>query len=153
MAAVIPFVIAGLQIVGGIQKGRAAEAQAEGQARQQEFNARIAAENAQTVKGQTQAQLEKADRERRIRVGANIAAGQAAGTGGSLDILQSSAAQEELNLLTIKSEGLLKEREFGIEESLGRASAFNIRQQGKASKAAAVLGGVSKGVSTATGAF
>ena len=153
---------AGLQVVGGIKQGQAAEVQAEGQARQLQaqadadrYNAEIARQNAGIVEGQTQAELDKADRERRIRQGRAIASGGASGVGIESfgDILQSSAAQEELDLLTIKSEGLLRQRDFTTQSTLLESSAANsigqigaVKAAGKASKTAAIIGGVSRGL-------
>lgn len=139
------------------QESAAREAQLEADAQADEFNARIARENAALVGKQTAAQLEQADRDRRLRVGANIASGGASGIGQSFDILQSSAAQEELNLLNIQSEGLLKQRSFQQSASLDTASAKNKRNQkplvrsaGKAKSATAVLSGLSSGATSAS---
>ncbi len=126
----------------------AQESQFRAQAEADRFNAEIARQNAEIVKGQTAAEVEKADRDRRLRLGANIARAGATGIGieSSFDILQSSASQEELNLLTIKSEGLLKERQFLTSAQLKGAAATSATQQagltrtaGRVSKAASVL--------------
>ena len=164
MAAALPFISLGMQVFGGLQQqnaGRAEaaaqQAQLSAQAQANEFNANVARENAKIVEGQTAAALSKADRERRMRLGANIAAGGASGTGVSSagDILQSNSAQEELNLLTIKSEGLLKERSYLQNAALDDASALNTRNQiplvksaAKSKSAAALLSGISGGISS-----
>lgn len=148
-------------LVGGVVSGNAAQAQAEAQANQlkaqadaDRFNRQIALQNIEIVKGQTQAEFDKADRERRLRLGANIAAG------ASTDVLSSNATQEALNLLTIRSEGLLREREFQTQANLLESSARSADSQvssviaaGKASKSAAILGGVSSAFSAGTQGF
>lgn len=164
MGGALPFISFGLQLIGGIQEANAAEADTQAQIRQLEaqaaadrFNADIAAQNAEIVEGQTRAELEKADRERRLRLGANIASSGGSGVGmdSALDILQDNAAQEELNLLTIESEGLLRQREFTTQEELLRASASNtanqvplVRSAGRSSRASSVISGVSSGISS-----
>lgn len=135
----------------------AQQAQLQAQADAYAFNAKVNAENAKIAEGQTQAALDKADRERRIRLGRNIASGGASGTGLESfgDILQSSAAQEELNLLTIKSEGLLKQRSFLQGAALDTAASQNtanqiplVKSASKAKGATALLGGVSSAFSS-----
>lgn len=160
----LPFIAMGAQVLGGIAQSNAIkaetaaqQAQLQAQADADAFNASVARENAQIVEGQTQAELEKADRERRIRMGRARASGGASGVGIDSfgDILQSSAAQEELNLLTIESEGLLKKRSFEQTAALDTASSQNrlnqiplVKKAGKARSAAAILGGISSGAST-----
>ena len=166
-ALVLAGVAAAAGVASGIQAGNAAESQANAQANQLQaqanadrYNAEIAGQNAGVVAGQTEAQLDRADRERRLRMGTARAAGGASGIGleNFGDILQSSAAQEELNLLTIQSEGALREREFTTGASLLNTSAQNsinqisgVKAAGKASKTAAILGGVSKGLGSFSG--
>lgn len=151
-------------LLSGAQQARAADIQTQAQVQQLEaqaaadrYNQQIAQQNVEIVKGQTQAELEKADRERRLRVGANIAAGGASGVGQMTDILYNNAAQEELNLLTIENEGLLRERNYASQANLLGASAANtaaqipeIKAAGKTSKAASILGGVSSGLGMAS---
>lgn len=78
-----------------------------------EFNAAQARRDAEQTRLQTEADVERADRERRLRLGANIAKGAARGIGQPLDILRDNAAQEELNILTIKNRGGLTHRSTG----------------------------------------
>lgn len=158
----LPFIAIGAQVLGGISQSNAIkaetaaqQAQLQAQADADAFNASVARENAQIVEQQTTAELEKADRERRIRIGKNIASGGASGVGQPLDLLMSSAAEEELNLLTIQSEGLLKQRSFEQTAALDTASSKNrlnqipmVKSAGKARSASAILGGISSGVST-----
>jgi hypothetical protein len=162
LAPILPFIGIGSQVLGGLQQANAAKAEGRAQAAQLQaqadayaFNANVARENAKIVEGQTAAALNKADRERRIRLGKNIAAGGASGVGldSFSDILQSSSAQEELNLLTIKSEGLLKERSYLQNAALDDASSLNTRNQiplvkaaTKSKSAANIIGGISGGI-------
>jgi hypothetical protein len=166
MAQALPFISLGMQVIGGLQQQRAVQAESAGQqaqlaaqAQASEFNARVARENAAIVEGQTKAATDKANRERVLRLGANIASAGASGTGldSAMDILQSNSAQEELNLLTLKSEGLLKQRSYLQNASLDDASAANTRNQiplvksaGKAKSAAGVLTGLSSGIQSAS---
>lgn len=158
-------IFSGLSSAGAAGDNAAAQqAQLQAQADTASFNASVSRENAKIVEQQTASELQRADRERRLRVGANIASAGASGIGiGSLlDTMQSSAAQEELNLLTIESEGLLKKRSFEQNASLDGASSKNtlnqipmVKKAGKTRSASAILGGISSGVSTAKsmGAF
>ncbi|TXH10048.1 MAG: hypothetical protein E6R04_06350 [Spirochaetes bacterium] len=166
MAQALPFIGIGLQLIGAVQnanaarvEGAAQQAQLEAQASASRFNAEVAKQNAAITAEQTKANLEKADRERRIRLGRNVAAASASGTGaGSFgDILQSSSAQEELNLLTIRSEGLLKERSYLQNAALDTASAQNalnqvplVKSAAKTKSASAILSGISSGINTAS---
>lgn len=162
LAPILPFVGIGMQVLGGIQQANAVkaetaaqQAQLQAQANAYKFNADVARQNAAIVEGQTKAEVEKADRERRMRLGRNIAAagGSGSGIGGAMDLLQSSAAQEELNLLTIKSEGLLKQRSYLNNAALDTASAGNtlnqiplVKKAGAAKSAAGIIGGISSGI-------
>lgn len=126
------------------------------------YNEAVARQNVDITRGQTEAQLEKAGRARRLRAGATIARGGAGMglTGSILDVMQDNAAQEELNMLTIESEGALKERDFTSQATLLKAQQTNIAGQiplvkkaGRTSQAASILGGVSTAFSNAMGAF
>ena len=138
-------------------EGAAQQAQLQAQSDAYAFNANVARENAKIVEGQTASALEKADRERRVRLGKNVASAGASGSGfGSFgDILQSSNAQEELNLLTIKSDGLLRQRSYLQNAALDDASSLNTRNQipgvkkaASSKSASGIIGGISSGIST-----
>lgn len=140
---------AALGAVSAISASRAKETQLRGQAQAAEFNQRIAEQNVEISRGQTDAQLETADRERRLRIGANIAAAGATGgvTGSTLDILQDNVTQENLNILTIQQEGLLKERSLalggqlqGQTAQLARAQTPGVRTAGTLKAASTILG-------------
>jgi hypothetical protein len=123
---------------GKIQQGRAAKQAAD-------YNATIARQNAETTKQQTQAALDKQDRERRLRLGANIAASGASGVGMESfgDIMASSAMQEELDMLTIESEGLLRSRDFEAQANMYDVQGRNAMSQAIIGAGSSVLGGVS----------
>lgn len=124
--------------LGGLASFRSS--QAEEQAAK--ANARIAEQNAETTRQQNDVALERQDRESRLRKGSAIAAAGASGTGISSfgDILQSSAAQEELDLLTLKSEGILRENDFVNDASLSKSKAKSAKQQGQLGAASSILG-------------
>ena len=146
---------AGTKFLGGIAQANAQQSQYAAQARAAEYNAQIARQNAATVQSQTEAQLETQDRERRLRLGASMAAAGASGldTSGFGDILSSSAAQEQLDLLTLQSEGMLKKRGFESEAAMQSATAQSIKSQAKLSKAASVMSGISSMASMGAGGF
>ena len=129
----------GLQAFGKVQEGRAAKQSAD-------YNAAIARQNAETTKQQTQAALDKQDRERRLRLGANIAASGASGVGMESfgDIMASSAMQEELDMLTLESEGLLKARDYEASANLYKAEGSNAMSSAIIGAGSSVLGGVNK---------
>jgi len=126
------------QAIGAIQQGQAAKAEAD-------YNAQIAEQNAAITRQQTEAAVDKQDRERRLRAGAARAGAGASGIGIESfgDVLSSSAMQEELDLLTLKSDGLLQERNFKNEATLSRTRGKNAQKQGYMKAASAVLGGAS----------
>ncbi len=99
------------------------------QAQASEYNARIARENAAIAESNTAAEVARADRERRLRTGANIAAAGGSGSLSFMDIAMDNAAQEELNILTIKQQGLLKQRSFQQQAGLLDFEAQGARSQ------------------------
>ena len=144
IASGLGLVASGLGGLVAIQQGNVASNAAKA-------NARIADNNAETTRQQTAVAVDKQDRERRLRTGSAIAGAGASGVGVQSfgDVLSSSAAQEELDLLTLKSEGLLKENDFLTDASLSRSKAKNAKTQGKLKAASSVLGGTSNFMSKA----
>lgn len=126
------------QAFGKIQEGRAAKQSADD-------NAAVSRQNAERVRQQTEAQKETQDRERRLRLGANIAAGGASGVGIESfgDVLSSSAMQEELDLLTLESEGLLRSRDFETQAELQKLQGRQALSSSIIGAGSTVLGGVS----------
>ena len=104
----------------------AQEAQIKAQAQADAFNADIMERNARIVEGQTQAAIEKEDRQKRLRLGNQIAQGSVGGLSGSaLDIIRDNTEQEVLNILTIKQQGLLESQSLKEQAALTRASGSN----------------------------
>ena len=132
-----------LQAVGVVQ-------QSEAQARASEFNARVAREKAQLQKAQTAADVERQRRESRLRLGAVRAAAGAQGgiTGSALDIIASSAVQEELDILNIQQAGQVAEQDILTGARLDVLEAEQARTAGKIGAASQILGGVTSAVRT-----
>jgi hypothetical protein len=125
-------------IVGTLSSANAAQGQAD-------YQSKVAQQNANTVAQQTAANAEAQDRQNRLRRGANIAAAGASGVGTDSfgDILQNNAALEQLDMLTIQSEGLLQQRNFESEASLATARGKSARTSGYIGAASSILGGAS----------
>lgn len=151
-------IVSGVSTIGSIFSGmgqnaaeeEAAIAQQQAAANAAAFNAEIARKNAAIEESKTQAELEKADREKRLRLGGNIASAGASGmsfSGSSLiDILSDNAAQEELNIGTIKQQGFLAKQNYLQQAGLYNASAANaagqisgIKKAGKYKTASSIL--------------
>lgn len=128
-----------ISAVGAISSGNAAKSQAD-------YQAKVAENNAITVGQQTAANVEAQDRDRRLRRGANFASAGASGVGIDSfgDILQQNAALEQLDILTIQSEGLLQQQNFESEASLAKARGKSARTAGYIGAASSILGGASK---------
>lgn len=115
-----------LSALGSMQEGQAAQQSAA-------YNAAVARQNAQVAEYQTKQNLEKQDRERRLRMGAMRAAQGGSGVRTSGDLFASSAAQEELDLMTIASEGALKKQGY-------QSTAMLESMKGKSAKRAGYIG-------------
>lgn len=121
MAAALPFIAvasAGMQMLGTIQQSNAAQAASNA-------NARIAENNAAQIASQTVAAEEKQRREATLRAGAARAAAVSQGRGlsSSTDVLADNAAQEELDILTLRHSGLLQQTAQLQNATLDRANA------------------------------
>lgn len=155
-----------LDVFSGFSQAAGIEAQARGAIQSQqaeaaaaEYNQKIAMQNAGIIDQQTQSQLDVQDRQRRLRAGTALANAGASGVGieSFSDTFSSNAAQEELDLLTIASEGNLKSSQYrqqatllGMTKDSSLAQIPFIRSGAKAGKTAAVISGISQGVKTAT---
>lgn len=120
--------------------------QSESEARAAEFNANVARRNAGIQETQTQADIERGRREARVRQGsARAAAGALGGLQGSaLDILASNAAQQELDIMTVKQQGALRKQALLEGSQLDIFRAQTSRQAGKLGSAAAMLRGTAQ---------
>lgn len=162
MTAALPFVSLGLSFLGGMQQRNAVEAQGQAAIQQQRaqaqadvYNRQISLQNADTVKQQTTAQLETQEKQKRLRAGQAIANAGASGIGieNFEDVFRSNSAEEELDLLTIQSEGALKANQYIQQANLygmsGQAALDQvpyIKSATRSSKAASVISGVSSGI-------
>ena len=128
----------GLQAISAIKEGQAASAEAK-------YTSQVADRNAQISQQQTEQALETQDRERRLRRGAAMASAGASGVGIESfgDILSSSAAQEEMDLLNIKNEGLLQQQNFQSESAFAKAKGKQAKSNSYLKAGAAILGGAS----------
>lgn len=111
-----------------------------------EANARIARENANIAYSQTQADIEKQHRAALLRKGSNTAAAGASGLGigSKFDILSDNAAQEELDILTLKHAGQLKQNAYLQEAGLDTASTKAKKRAFLPGQAATALTGAAK---------
>ena len=125
-------------VLGALQQGQAASAQAD-------YQASVANRNAEISRVQTEQRLETQDRERRLRRGAAMAAGGASGVGVESfgDILSSSAVQEEMDLLNIKQQGLLQAQNFESEARFAKMQGKQAKTASYMSAGTKLLGGAS----------
>lgn len=132
---------------GAITQGVGAIRESRGEAQAAEFNADVAGQNAILARQQA------AEEERRVRIQSRKSLGEArAGYGASgvtlegspLDVLEESAANAELDALTVRHQGRVKEASFRSQESLYRAQAKSARVGGYLSAASALLSGGGK---------
>lgn len=156
MAQALPFIAMGLQVAGAIQESRQEDANLKALAQAEERNSEISSRNQKITEQQTEANVEAADRQRRLRLGANIAAMGASGiSGGSgLDILDDNLTQETLDILNIRREGVLASQNYQIRSDTQLATARNYRAQ-RPSMATTIMKGASAGISSGykTGVF
>lgn len=136
MSGILDFAASGVQAQGQIQASEA-------QARASEFNAQVGQEKAGIQVTQTAADVARSQREGRARAGASRAAAGVLGGlhGSSLDILESNAVQEELDILTIKQKGSIAEKDLLTGARLDILEAANTRVAGKIGAASTVLRG------------
>ncbi len=139
MSGILDFAASGVQAAGQLQ-------QSESQARASEFNAQAGQEKAVIQVTQTAADVAKGRREGRARAGASRAAAGALGgiSGSALDILESSAVQEELDILTIRQQGAVAEKDLLTGARLDILEAKSTRAAGKVGAAATVIGGAAR---------
>ena len=113
----------GLGLVSTLQNANATRAA-------NKANAQIAENNAKIAESQTAAAVEKQRREGLLRQGAARAAAASRGTGigSAYDILADNAAQEELDVLTIKHQGLLRKTGYLQDAALETASGKAVKK-------------------------
>ena len=106
--------------------------QANAQAAASEYNAKVAEQNARVAEQQGKAEEDAARRDNRLRLGSNIASASASGRGMSAftDVLQDNAAQEELDILTIRQNAAMRKAGLLGTAALDRSSAKSARSAG-----------------------
>ena len=136
-----------MSAMSSIKEGQAASSEAK-------YQSTIADQNATRAREQTNADLETQDKDRRLRRGASVASAGASGVGVDSfgDVMASSAMQEQLDMLTIKSNGLLAERGFEADASLAKARGANAKSASYLSAATSIIGGASNLYSPSGGA-
>lgn len=121
MAAAVPFMMvagAAMSAMSALQQGKAAKAAAE-------YNASLAAQNAEAARDQTILQVRQADRESYLRLGAVRAAQGASGgkeAGSVLDVIADTASQNEVQRQDIVYRGALAQRGYTNTAALDRFS-------------------------------
>lgn len=121
--------------VGAISSGNAARAAGD-------YNAKLYAQNAEVTR---QRALVEENRQRRLatqRTGANVAAAGASGLlldGSALDILETNAAQEELDALMIRWNGETSANSLNAQGELARAQGQAAQRAGYLSAGATLL--------------
>lgn len=120
MAGALQIIGTAVSVIGALQQGQAARSAAQ-------YNAQVAAQNADIARSEAQMQAQQSARENYLRLGAIRAAqGHAGGTGSSgsvLDVLADTAAQGELEKQNILYSGELKARGYQNTASLDEFSA------------------------------
>lgn len=139
-------------VIGQIQQGRAREANLRYQAQLQEYNAKVAENEATLARQAAQADADTIDRRRKIFLAqqeANFASrGVTIGEGSTLDVLGDAAAEFELDRQNRLHEGELGRRRNLIIAEQDRANAAGLRAQGRdalTSGFTAGLGSLGKG--------
>lgn len=130
-----------LGAVSAIQQGNAANSAAK-------YNAAIAERNAVTARQQAAAEEDKQRRLAYMRLGNARAAYGASGVnleGSPLDVLEQSAAEEELDALTIRYQGDLTSRNYLEQAALDRAQGKNAKMAGYMGAGSAILLGAAQG--------
>ena len=150
VVAALPMILGAVgtaaMVVSGATQAAGIGQQARAQAQAAEFNAQAGQEKAGIQRTQTSADIERQKREARARQGAARAAAGASGSleGSSLDILESNAIQEELDILNIKQQGAVAEKDLLTGARLDILESKNARASGKLGSAAAILGTTAK---------
>lgn len=134
---VIGAIAAGVGAVGAISGGNRAKRAANARAKQARYQAAY-------TRDQTAAAMIRQNKESRRVLGAMRAAYGAAGVtveGSPLDVLAESAANAELDRLTIKYSGELKAKGFDTDAKMSEAEASAIGSASMFKAAGAILGG------------
>lgn len=131
---------AGVSAIGSIHQGQSQAAAAR-------FNAQVSEQNAQIVRQQAAEEESRARREGRRLLGRQRAAIGASGIqveGSPLDVLADTAAELELDALTVRHRGLLEALGLTQQASLDRARARSARTAGFIGAGASLLSGAAE---------
>lgn len=134
-ALVLAGVGTAVSAIGAVRQGQAASAAAD-------YNAQVARQNAVVASQQAAQQAALQQRQARQRIGAARAAYGAAGVrveGSPLDVLESSAANAELDRQTILYRGQLRALGYNDTAALNEAQGANAEQQGYLRAGSALL--------------
>jgi hypothetical protein len=126
--------------ISAISQGNAARASGD-------YNSALYAQNAEVTRQKAQMDENRARRLATQRAGANVAAVGASGidlSGSALDVLESNAAQEELDALIIRWNGTTASQSLEAQGSLSRAQGRSAQRQGYIGAGASILLGGAK---------
>lgn len=129
-----------MAVMGALQQGKAASNAAK-------HNAAVNDRNALIARQQAEEDVNRQRRDTRRRMGSIRARYGASGVtleGSPLDVIEDSAAEAELDALTIQHQGELKAQGFDINASMDRTRAKVERQAGFMKAGTALLSGASK---------
>lgn len=153
--AALSMVSMGMQLAGGALQAKGIKAQGDADYASGMYNANTAREDAGIAATQTVADIAKDRTSQALDTGKfKAAAGVTGGmTGSNLDILSSNAVQQELDILTIKQQGALTQRNLLNQAGLDIAGAENAKKQSRLEAGAALLGSASKAASSASSSY
>lgn len=140
--ATLMLIAGGMQAVGAIQQGRAQAAQLESQARADDFNAAIQAQQADEVARQASQREDLQRKQARALIGKQVAGTAQAGlkmTGSALDLLNQSYKESEEDALAIRYEGELNRQGLMQQSELTKFQAASNREAAKQTKRASYL--------------
>lgn len=146
-----PFAIAGavVQAVGAIRSAQSASAAAD-------YNAQIAERNAALARDQAASDEQRQRIQARKQLGAMRAGYGASGVtldGSPLDVLENSAAEAELDALTIRYKGEVSALGYRTESAQQRARSANATTEGYYNAGSALLQGGAKAYGMGSGNY
>jgi len=155
MAAAVPIMMAvgtGVSIFGQVQQGRAARAEAETEAAWQEYNARLAEQEAKVRDQQANVQTADAQKEARqlkARQRAQIAASGMAMSGSPLLVMNETAANLERSILEVSRRGAVEAQQLRSQAGMSLFQAETAKLRGRNAQKAAYIGALGSGLSGA----
>lgn len=129
-----------IQALGAIQQGKAAQSAAN-------YNAQVMETNAANERSASNQREEAQRRQARMVLGQQRAAFAQSGTGlegSAADVMQQSAADAELDALTMRYEGDMRASGLMAQAGMERYEGRQARKAGNAQALGSILGGVSK---------